>query len=180
MKDILKPIIVLALICLLVTASLAYVNIKTAPVIKAAEEKAASSARHEVLKEAETFERINSLKLPDGAVEAYKGNDESGYAIIVKVKGYGGDMKLMCGIRHDGTMEGVKTLTHNETTGIGSRVVDNNSKYKESFAGTTAGEYRNIDTVSGATISSKAYKKGIGIAFDAFKAIREAEHENAE
>ena len=40
MKDILKPIIVLALICLLVTASLAYVNIKTAPVIKAAEEKA--------------------------------------------------------------------------------------------------------------------------------------------
>ena len=37
-----------------------------------------------------------------------------------------------------------------------------------------------IDTVSGATISSKAYKKGIGIAFDAFKAIREAEHENAE
>ena len=174
MKDILKPIIVLAAICLFVTASLAYVNIRTEPVIKAAEERATSSARHEVLKEADEFEKIDKVKLPEGAVEAYKGNDDSGYAIVVKVKGYGGDIKLMCGIRSNGTMEGIKTLTHSETSGIGSRVVDNKSSYKEKFVVTTAQTYGDVDSISGATISSMAYKKGIGIAFDAFGAIREA------
>ena len=52
MKDILKPVIVLAVICLVVTAVLASVDQITQPVIKEAEKKAAAAARTEVLSEA--------------------------------------------------------------------------------------------------------------------------------
>lgn len=44
MKDIVKPIAVLAGICLVVTALLAFVNQLTLPVIVEAEEKAAAAA----------------------------------------------------------------------------------------------------------------------------------------
>ena len=45
MKDIIKPIAVLAAICLVVTALLAYINSVTAPIIAEADEKAAAKAR---------------------------------------------------------------------------------------------------------------------------------------
>ena len=64
MKDIIKPIVVLASICLVVTALLAYVNMVTSPIIKAAEEKAAAEARAEVLKEAKDFELLDVKNLP--------------------------------------------------------------------------------------------------------------------
>ena len=57
MKDIIKPIIVLASICLVVTTILACVNSITAPIIKAAEEKNAALSRSEVLNEAKSFEK---------------------------------------------------------------------------------------------------------------------------
>ena len=46
MKDIIKPIAVLAGICLVVTSLLAYINLVTSPIITAAEEKAAEEARY--------------------------------------------------------------------------------------------------------------------------------------
>ena len=49
MKDIVKPIAVLAAICLVVTALLATVNAVTSPIIRDANEKAAAKARQEYL-----------------------------------------------------------------------------------------------------------------------------------
>ena len=174
MKDILKPIIVLASICLIVTALLAYVNTITAPIIQAAEEQTAAQARAEGLKEADDFELLKIKKLPEGVTEAYKGSGDSGYVFMMTQKGYGGDIKLICGVRPDGSIESIKTLSHSETGGIGSRVVDNDSGYREKFEGKTVNNYQDVDAVSGATISSTAYKKAIASAFEAFKAVKEA------
>ena len=174
MKDIIKPIAVLACICLVVTAMLAYVNMVTSPIIKAAEEEAAAKARSEVLTEAKDFEMIKNVKLPEGVTEAYKGSGNSGYVFMMTQKGYGGDIRLICGIRNDGTIEAVKTLGHSETSGIGSRVVDNAGGYSKNYEGKTAENYESVDAVTGATISSKAYKKAIGTAFDAYKIVKEA------
>lgn len=173
MKDIIKPIIVLASICLVVTAMLACVNSVTAPIIKAAEEKNAALARSEVLSEAKSFEQLD-IKLPDGVTAVFKGNSNSGYVIMSQAKGYGGDIKIICGIRSDGSLEKVKTLSHNETSGIGSKVADNKSGYNKKYSDMTANNYMNVDAVSGATISSKAYKKAVGLAFDTFKTAKEA------
>ncbi len=173
MKDILKPIIVLASICLVVTGILAYVNTVTAPIIKAAEEKAAAEARSEVLKEAKSFEKMDVKGLPEGVTEVYKGSDNSGFVFMLTQKGYGGEINLICGIKPDGSIEAVKTLKHSETSGIGSKVVDNGSGYREKFQGKTAQTYGEVDFVTGATISSKAYRRAIESVFAAYSKVKE-------
>lgn len=173
MKDIIKPIAVLAGICLVVTALLAYTNLVTSPIISAAEQKAAEEARAEVLSEADSFEKLDA-ELPEGVIEAYKAANGTGYVFTVTSKGYGGEIRLICGIKSDGSIEAVKTLKHSETSGIGSKVVDNNSNYRENYYGKTEDNYESVDAVTGATISSKAYKKAIGTAFEAYDTVKEA------
>lgn len=174
MKQILKPIVVLTLICIIVTAALAYVNHITKPIIQNAEEKAASEARTEVLKEASSFERITDVKLPEGVSELYRGNDNSGYVVITMSKGYGGDIRVICGILPDGSIEAVKTLIHAETNGIGSKVADNGSGYNKQYSGKTMETYGEVQAVSGATISSRAYKNAVGLALEAYGIVKEA------
>jgi electron transport complex protein RnfG len=106
--------------------------------------------------------------------EAYKANNDAGYVFTLSTKGYGGEIRLICGINSDGTINAVKTLLHSETSGIGSKVVDNASGYSENYCGKTADNYSEVDAVTGATISSKAYKKAIGTAFEAYDIAKEA------
>lgn len=173
MKDIIKPIVVLASICLVVTALLAYVNSVTSPIITEAEAKAASEARTEVLPAASKFEKMENVKLPEGVTEVFKGDKDSGFVFMLTTKGYGGDIKMICGIDKDGKIVAVKTLTHSETNGFGSRVVGNDSGYHQKYTGVTEESYKSVDSVTGATISSKAYKKAIASAFEAYKIVKE-------
>ena len=153
MKDIIKPIAVLAGICLVVTAVLAYINLVTSPIISAAEEAAAEQAKMEVMPGAKSFEAV-SIELPEGVTEAYIA-DNGGYVFMLSTKGYGGEIKLICGVNADGSVAGISTLSHKETSGIGSKVVEDNSGYRENFYGKTADNYSEVDAVTGATISSK-------------------------
>ena len=125
MKDIVKPIAVLAAICLVVTALLAYINSVTSPIIAEADAKAEAKAQQEVLTEADGFEEITDVTLPDGVTKAVRATNGTGYVFSLKTKGYGGDINLICGVKSDGSIESVQTLNHSETSGIGSRVVDN-------------------------------------------------------
>ena len=166
------PIAVLASICLVVTALLAYINSVTSPIILAAELKAAEEARMEVMEGATSFEEIDSALLPEGVTEAYEA-DNGGYVFLMTTKGYGGDIKMICGILDDKITK-VETLSHSETSGIGSKVVDNNSGYSDNYIGKTAEDYESVDGITGATISSTAYKKALESAFEAYEAVKEA------
>lgn len=172
MKDIIKPIAVLAGICLVVTAVLAYINLITSPIITAAEEAAAEQAKMEVMPGAKSFEAV-SIELPEGVTEAYIA-DNGGYVFMLSTKGYGGEIKLICGVNADGSVAGISTLSHKETSGIGSKVVEDSSGYRENFYGKTADNYSEVDAVTGATISSKAYKKALDSAFEAYELAKEA------
>ena len=174
MKDIVKPIAVLAAICLVVTALLAAVNSLTSPIIAEANEKAKSEAMKEVLSEADGFDELK-IDLPDGVTEAYKASNGAGYVFMINAKGYGGTIEFVCGILPDGTVEKTKTLNHSEASGIGSRVVDNKSGERLKFDGKTADNYEEVDSITGATISSKAFKKAMGSAFEAYSRAKEAE-----
>lgn len=174
-KEIIKPIVVLTCICLVVTALLAYINMITQPIIQAAEEKAATEARAEVLPEANgSFTEIDAQLLPEGVTEGFEADNGSGYVFSLVTKGYGGDAKLICGINSNGEIKACKTLSHGETSGIGSRVFDNKEPFKDNFVGKTADTYEQVDGITGATISSTAYKKALGTAFDAYEAVKEA------
>ena len=171
-KEIIKPIAVLVGICLVVTAMLAYINSVTAPIIKAAEEKTASEARAEVLSEADSFELMKVKNLPECVEEVYKAKNNAGFVFMLKVKGYGGDMKLICGIKSDGKIEQSKTLSHSETSGLGSKTAED--KYRKQYSGKDSKTVNEVDAISGATISSTAYKKAINDAFKAYDMVKEA------
>lgn len=171
-NDIIKPVAVLVSICLVVTALLAYINSVTSPIIKDAEAKAASEARQEVLKKAEGFTLMNEKNLPECVREVYRADNGAGYVFMLSVKGYGGDMKLICGIGSDGVIESCKTLSHAETSGLGSKTAD--EPYRKQYSGKTADTLDKVDSISGATISSTAYKKAVTDAVKAYDIVKGA------
>jgi len=51
-------------------------------------------------------------------------DDKPVAAVIASIapEGYGGDIKLLVGIRYDGTLTGVRVLSHKETPGLGDNI----------------------------------------------------------
>lgn len=179
-NEIIKPIAVLGCICLAVAALLAYVNTVTLPVITQAAEEKAASARNEVLSEAQgEFEEVGTDLLDEETAqyvtEIYKASNGSGYVFMLSSKGYGGVIEMICGINADGELEQIQTLSNSETKGIGSRVVDNAEPYRQQYVGKTFEQLDEVDAVTGATISSNAYKKAVEQAFEAYKTVKGAE-----
>lgn len=172
-REIIKPVIVLTCICLVVSALLAYINTVTAPIIAEAEQKAAQEAMAEVLPQADSFEQITLEALPEKVIEIYRAKNDTGYVFMLTTKGYGGDMRLICGIKDDGTIEACKTLSHSETSGLGSKTAED--PYRNQYIGKNADTLVEVDAISGATISSVAYKSAIENAFEAFNLVKEAE-----
>lgn len=172
-KNIIKPVIVLTCICLVVSVLLAYVNSVTAPIIAEAEQRTAQEAMAEVLPEADSFDPINIDGLPERVDEVYRAENGSGYVFMLTTKGYGGDMKLICGINADGTIETCKTLSHSETSGLGSKTAED--PYRNQYCGKSADTLGEVDAISGATISSTAYMNAVQDAFEAFGMVKEAE-----
>ena len=74
-NDLLKPVVVLTVICIVVSAALAAVNGITAPIIAAAAAEAANAARYELLPESDGFEAIEVEV--EGVTEMYKATNDA-------------------------------------------------------------------------------------------------------
>ena len=70
-----KPIVVLSVICVVVTAALAATNEVTAPIIEAARIEAENAARLQVLPEADDFTEVPGIAV-DGVSAVYEAQDE--------------------------------------------------------------------------------------------------------
>lgn len=171
-NEIIKPVLVLVCICLVVTALLAYINSVTSPIIAKAEQEKTEQAMSEVLADADGFEKLEIENLPDRVTEVYSASNGSGYVFMLTTKGYGGDMKLICGMKADGTIEQCKTLSHAETSGLGSKTAED--PYRNQYCGKNADTLSEVDAITGATISSTAYKNAIEDAFKAYDMVKEA------
>ena len=171
MKDVFKPIIVLMLICLVITAALAVTNEKTAPVIEQTKKAQAEAAQKEVLPEADAFKQLELSGLPSSVTAVYKAENGAGYVFMLTAKGYGGDMSLICGMDADGKIVACKTLSHSETQGLGSKTAGDD--FRGQFVGKDS-KLDGVETISGATISSKAYFGAIKDAFAAYETAKGA------
>ena len=171
-NEIIKPVLVLVCICLVVTALLAYINSVTSPIIAKAEQEKTEQAMSEVLAEADGFNPLEIENLPERVTEVYSAQNGSGYVFMLTTKGYGGDMKLICGMKADGTIEQCKTLSHAETSGLGSKTAED--PYRNQYSGKSDDTLSEVDAITGATISSTAYKNAIEDAFKAFDMVKEA------
>ena len=100
------------------------------------------------------------------------GNTYVGYVAEVAPKGFGGEITLMVGVNFDGSVNGVKLISHSETAGLGSRVGD--TEYLSKYIGANKDNVLGVDTISGATISSKAVRAGVATALSVHDAVKEA------
>ena len=170
-KTYVMPLVVLTLICLVVSGALAFMDSITSPVIAEAAAIRAQEAMIKIIPEAEGFEPIdlsNVDGLPASIREIYNTTNDIGYIIIAAVNGFSGDITVICGIAPDGTIIESATLSHTETKGIGTILEE------ESFLGPFGGLDENlegIDTIAGATISTRAYIHAINDIFEAFRRV---------
>lgn len=187
LKEILIPTVSLFVICLCVTALLAVTNAVTKDAIAYQQELSAAESRQVVCPDAVDFEKV---EYDVQGVECYKALDESGnligYAISSASRGYGGDVKVMTGINaEDGSVIAINVYDNSgETPGLG--VNTSGEKFTSQFAGLSSGtgvtvdkdagknpDSVAVDSVTGATISSRAVTNAVNQAFDAYNAVKE-------
>ena len=78
-------------------------------------------------------------------------------------------MKIICGVRPDGSVIAAKALEQSETKGLGSKITE--EPFSGQFNGIGIEKIDGIVAISGATKSSEAYKGAIRDALYAFSAI---------
>lgn len=103
--------------------------------------------------------------------EAVKGADVIGYCIMVDCKGYSGSIRAMVGIDKKGVIQDVEILENSETPGFGTRI--NEAPFLGQFKGKNADTVsvgKNIDAVTGATVSSKTVTDAINKTVGGFMA----------
>ncbi len=170
MKDSLKLVMILFLVCGIAAGSLAFVN-------KATKDRIAGFAREEqldalkkVLPEAESF----TEKEPGKSWEAVKAGSAIGYVNLASIQGYSGPIGIVFGEDLAGTLTGVRVLSHTETPGLGAKITTD--KFLDQFKGKKVEQVvlkkddpaGAIDAISAATISSRAVtravREGLGAA----------------
>jgi len=105
-----------------------------------------------------------------------KGKETIGYAFETYSKdGYGGTIKLMVGVDKTGKITGVEVLLHRETPGLGAKI--EKEEFKKQFIGKSLKNSKfllkkyggDIDQITGATISSRAFTAAIKKGLTLFK-----------
>ena len=91
-------------------------------------------------------------------------------------KGFSGRIKLMVGFLPDGSINKIEVLEHAETPGLGDKMEVGKSKFPEQFLGKNPADYKltvskdggDVDAITAATISSRAYCDAVQTAYDVF------------
>ncbi len=161
MKNQIKSVISLTLICSVIAVLLAVTNAITAPKIKEQEAATVNKALMEVLPEGKDFEQITELKdMPETIKEVYKETSGKGFVIKLVTSGYGNGLTIMCGVGSDGAVKGAVCIASNETLG-------KEKTYGESFKNKSFEEVESVDTIAGATVTTSAYKNAVKDAINA-------------
>jgi len=168
-KDFIVPILVLSMICLFVTGALAVADYFTRPVIEAAAAERARLAMREIIPQADGFEPLELHGLPVTINSVYRSTNNVGYVFIVTTVGFGGDIRIICGVDTNGRVIRAAVLSHTETPGFGEPV------FAESHTSRYSGQDRfgieGISAVAGSTVSSGAFKSAIRYALGAFEIV---------
>ena len=106
-------------------------------------------------------------------------NGQDGVAIETSVDGFGGPFRVMVGFDAEGNILGYEILEHQETPGLGSHIehwFKHADKPNQNIIGRKAdGKFAvskdggDIDAITAATISSRAFLKAINQAYAEFK-----------
>ena len=146
MKQYLKSVVALTLICAVTAVLLAVVNSVTAPMIAEQEAAAANEALLVVMPDGKDFETVDltAYELPATIVEAYHETNTNGYVFKMETAGYSSGFSIMCGVNAEGIVTGAVCLASSETLGY-------EKTYGEQLSGVTLDTVETVDTIAGAT-----------------------------
>lgn len=179
-KEILKPTLILFVICVLVSAALAGTNLLTEDKIAEQQAKKSEKSRKIVLDVAENFAEAQT---DSGTVYhiGTAGGETVGYVFETSAKGYGGDVSVMTGITADGDISGVVILSHGETPGLGANAEKEEfrSQYEQpvphgdlevvKYQTPAQGQ---VEAMTGATITSKAVTSAVNDAAALYREVK--------
>jgi len=108
-------------------------------------------------------------------------------AVVLKfnaVNGYNGNITLLAGINSDGSLRGVRIISHKETPGLGDAIETEKSDWALSFSGKSLSNPEpdkwavkrdggKFDQFTGATITPRAVVDAVRLALEYFKANHE-------
>lgn len=106
---------------------------------------------------------------------AYKNGEFIGAAVIsYSEKGFSGLVKIMVGIKPDGTIKNIAVLEQKETPGLGTKM--KNKSFLKQFRGKNPSIFNlkvkkdggEVDALTGATISTRAFSESAKMAYDVF------------
>lgn len=100
-------------------------------------------------------------------------------------KGFGGAFTLMVGFDSEGKILGTEVLSASETPGLGDKINADKSDFSKQFAGKNPAEFQlkvkkdggDVDAITAATISSRAYCDAVDRAYQSFMKAKEESHE---
>ena len=182
MKKVIAMVVTLSVIGIISGGVLSQIDNWAKPLIEANRKAATERAIYLVQPNGKSYEKIEKAPL-----EIYKVFDENknltGYAIVNSGNGYGGEIRLMAGLSKDlDKITAIEILELSETPGLGTKVTE--APYKDQYKGLSTQpevEYikgspptkpNEIQTITGATISSKAV---VAIINDGLNKVRSIE-----
>ncbi len=162
-KEAAKLGLILGAISLAIAILLSVVNLATRDIIAMRQEQDIQNALAKVVPDA-VFERL------DTATEAYAAKKDGniiGYCVKTAPYGYGGEIVMIVGVTTDLSVTGVSVTSMEETPGLGA--LAQKDEFLSGYKG-KKGELKvtkdggEIETLSGATITSRAVTAGVNEA----------------
>ncbi|MEG0807688.1 MAG: RnfABCDGE type electron transport complex subunit G [Alistipes sp.] len=174
-------------ITLVASAGVGIVNEITMEPIAAAKQAALVAALDEVLPDfdATTMSEVQLDKMPITVYTATQADQVVGYAVQSMTKaGFGGVIRLMVGFSPVGEVLNVNVLEQSETPGLGTKMADDGNPLLKSVQGKNPAQMAlvegrvavrkdggDVDALTAATISSRAYVDAINRAWAAYKEV---------
>ncbi len=175
-------VVTLFLVALIAALALGSVYVVTKKPIALAKKKKQEAAIKAVLP---AFDKITVKKFPDAdGVDSLQFNIafRNGKMIGVAVntytnKGFGGRIEAMVGLLDDGTIYNTSVLSLKETPGLGTKLEKKKSNFPDQFIGKNPATFKlkvkkdggNVDAITAATISSRAFCDALQRAYDTFE-----------
>lgn len=161
MKENIKSVVVLTVICLVVAVLLAYTNSITEPIIAANKAAKASGSLLEVMPEATGFENITETlgELPATVKEVHAETSGLGHVMILgtTTQFSSDEMGITVAIGADGKISNILLTGYYESKDFGA-------DYPATYIGQDSA-MGGVDTVAGTTFSSTAFRDAVADAF---------------
>lgn len=169
-------------ITLIASAGVGGINLLTEDKIAEANARAETEAVAAVLPafDEKTQTQLTLNDLPVTVYTASSSGEAVGYAVKTLSKnGFGGAIALMAGFAPSGEVLNVRVLAQSETPGLGTKMADEGNPLLASFQGRKPQDMKlavkkdggDVDALTAATISSRAYVDAMARAFEAFKQV---------